>query len=201
MSDPILFHAGRRQRGVALPVALIVLTGMILAAVTLIRSVDSATVVASNLTYKQRAARAGDEGIRTAYLWLKNKAVTAPADLNNTDTAAGYYSTQHADDPGWNPAAKWDNNADSVDLHDTAGHTITYVIHRLCTQPNLAYNAGNNQCATYSGASSTSSGGSQSSDAAEFPTITYVYYRITARVVGPRNTAAYVQSLVLVPAS
>lgn len=201
MTMRTLFPTHTGQRGVALPIALIVLTAMVLAAVTLIRSVDTATMVASNLTYKQRASRAGDEGIRAAFLWLKAKAIAAPADLNATNTAAGYFSAQHASDPSWNPAGQWDSaSAFSVGT-DAAGNTISYVIHRLCTQPNLAYNAGNNQCATYSGGGAAAAGGSQSSDAPEFTGVVYVYYRITARVVGPRNTAAYVQSLVLVPAT
>ncbi|MCZ7654374.1 MAG: hypothetical protein M5R42_08960 [Rhodocyclaceae bacterium] len=56
------------QRGVALPIALIVLVAMVLAAVTLIRSVDTATMVAGNLTLKQSATHAADEGIRQGFL-------------------------------------------------------------------------------------------------------------------------------------
>ena len=46
---------------------------------------------------------AGDEGTRAAYLWLQDKAANAPADLNNSNTGAGYYSSQHANDPSWDP--------------------------------------------------------------------------------------------------
>ncbi|MCZ7654375.1 MAG: hypothetical protein M5R42_08965 [Rhodocyclaceae bacterium] len=41
----------------------------------------------------------------------------------------------------------------------------------------------------------------QSVDAPEFTGVVYVYYRVTARVDGPRNTVSYVQSLMLAPAS
>jgi len=193
---------GGAQRGVALPIALIVLVAMVLAAVTLVRSVDTATMVAGNLTFKQRATHAGDEGIRQGFLWLRDTAINNPASLNNTVTASGYYSTQHANDPNWNPAAPGNWPAGAVTLaEDAGGNTTSYVIHRLCTLPGLAYNAPNQQCATYTGTSSAASGGSQSVDAPEFAGVVYVYFRVTARVQGPRNTVSYVQSLMLAPAS
>lgn len=187
------------QSGVALPIALIVLVIMILAAVTLVRSVDTTTLVAGNLTFKQRATHAGDEGIRQAFLWLRDTATNSPANLNNTNAASGYYSTQHPDDPNWNPASNWPAGAVTL-ATDAGGNTVSYVIHRLCTLPGLAYNAPNQQCATYSGSSSAAAGGSQSVDAPEFTGVVYVYYRVTARIDGPRNTVSFVQSLMLAPA-
>lgn len=187
------------QSGVALPIALIVLVIMILAAVTLVRSVDTTTLVAGNLTFKQRATHAGDEGIRQAFLWLRDTATNNPANLNNTNAASGYYSTQHADDPNWNPATNWPAGAVTL-ATDAGGNTVSYVIHRLCILPGLAYNAPNQQCATHSGSSTAAAGGSQSVDAPEFTGVVYVYYRVTARIDGPRNTVSFVQSLMLAPA-
>ncbi|MBM3392566.1 MAG: hypothetical protein FJY34_11445 [Betaproteobacteria bacterium] len=192
-------HPGS-QRGVALPIALIVLAAMVLAAVTLVRSVDTATLVAGNLTFKQRATHAGDEGVRQAFLWLRGIAIANPVALNNTNAGNGYYSTQHADDPGWNPAANWPAGVVTLPM-DAGGNTVSYIIHRLCTLPGMAYNAPNQQCATYTGTSGSSSGGSQSVDAPEFTGVVYVYYRVTARVDGPRNTVSYVQSMMLAPAN
>lgn len=189
------------QRGVALPIALIVLVAMVLAAVTLIRSVDTATMVAGNLTLKQSATHAADEGIRQGFLWLRNTAVANPASLNSSISASGYFSTQHADDPNWNPASNWPTGSAVSLPADAGGNTVSYVIHRLCTLPGLSYNAPNQQCATYTGTSAAASGGSQSVDAPEFAGVVYVYYRVTSRVVGPRNTISYVQSLMLAPAS
>lgn len=191
---------GSGQRGVALPIALIVLVAMVLAAITLVRSVDTATLVAGNLTFKQRATHAGDEGIRQAFLWLRNTAIASPATLNNTNAGSGYYSTQHADDPGWNPAANWPAGVVTLPTDD-GGNTVSYIIHRLCTLPGMSYNAPAQQCATYTGTSASSSGGSQSVDAPEFTGVVYVYFRVTARVDGPRNTVSYIQSLMLAPAS
>lgn len=189
-----------RSRGVALPMALIVLVAMMLAAVSLVRSVDTATLVAGNLTFKQRATHAADEGIRQAYLWLRDTTINNPVALNNSDIGNGYYSTQHGNDPNWDPTVNWP--AASVTLPiDGGGNTVSYVIHRLCTQPAVAYNAPNQECATYSGGNIAGQGGSQSVDAPEFIGIVYVYYRVTARAEGPRGTRSFVQAMMLSPAS
>lgn len=190
------------QRGLALPVALMVLVAMLLAAVSLVRSIDSATMVAANLSFKQRATLAGDEGIQAAFLWLDNKQKLSPADLNMTDGASGYYSSRHAQDPGWNPANSWDNALAKSLPADAAGNQISYVIHRMCSDPNMAFGEEPNKCATFTDASGTAgAGGSMGTGAAAFSGISYLYYRITVRIVGARNTVSYVQSLVLVPAT
>lgn len=189
------------QHGVALPIALIVLVAMILAAVTLMRSVDTATMVAANLTNKQRTTLAGDQGVQAAYQWLVNTQAASPATLNVTDTAQGYFSARHADDPYWNPANNW-NDAVAVRANDAAGNQISYVIHRMCSMPNLPNGDVNNKCATYVAPSGVAgAGGSLSVSASAFSDTKFVYYRITVRVVGKRNAVSYVQSLVLVPAS
>lgn len=189
------------QQGIALPIALIMLVAMMLAAFALFRAVDTATMVAGNLTFKQGAVNAGDRGVRAAYAWLQDQATNAPANLLNSNSGQGYYSSQHANDPNWNPVTDWPSSGTVSVGTDSAGNTVSYVIHRLCTQPGLAYNATGNLCATYSAASSASSGGSQSVDAPAFSGVVYVYYRVTAKVVGPRNSISYIQSMMLVPAS
>lgn len=205
MNMPIPNQAYRGQRGVALPIALIMLVAMIIAALALFRAVDTATMVAGNLTFKQGTVNAGDRGIRAAYAWLQDQATNSPANLLNNNPGQGYYSSQDGKDPNWNPVIDppfGPSPSGPVAVGtDSAGNSVSYVIHRLCTQPGLAYNATGNLCATYSAASSSSSGGSQSVDAPAFSGIVYVYYRVTAKVEGPRNSVSYIQSLMLVPAS
>jgi Tfp pilus assembly protein PilX len=59
-----------RQRGVVLFFTLIALVVMSLAAVALIRSVDTSTMIAGNLAFKQSATTSGDGGIEAAVSWL-----------------------------------------------------------------------------------------------------------------------------------
>ncbi|HLB44195.1 MAG TPA: hypothetical protein VJK49_02320, partial [Candidatus Limnocylindrales bacterium] len=62
--------AGRAQRGVVLFIALIVLVAMSLAGVALIRSVDTGSVIAGNIAFRQTAMHVGDNGIEAARTWL-----------------------------------------------------------------------------------------------------------------------------------
>ena len=56
----------RRERGVVLFIALLVMVALSLAGVALLRSADTATTVAGNLAFKQSAAAAVDRSIEQA---------------------------------------------------------------------------------------------------------------------------------------
>lgn len=69
---PHLERARRmKQHGVVLFIALIALVAMSLAAVALLRSVDTGTLIAGNLAFKQAATTSGDSGIEEAITWLR----------------------------------------------------------------------------------------------------------------------------------
>jgi len=59
-----------KQRGVVLFFALIALLAISLAAVALIRSVDTSTMIAGNLAFKQTATTSADAGLENAIAWL-----------------------------------------------------------------------------------------------------------------------------------
>ncbi|MGH8766584.1 MAG: pilus assembly PilX family protein [Burkholderiales bacterium] len=192
----------RRQRGVVLVIALIVLVAMTLAAIGMTRSIDTANLVAGNLSFKQSSLSAADKGIEAGYQWVLARAGTTA--LNNTDLSAGFYSSKPGSEPDWTLSASW---TDKVTLNggaaDATGNVISYVIHRMCTEPNTTYNgtgAGGeaNLCALSTAAGGSTSGGSASVGSVQFTGNPQVYYRITARSVGPKNTASYVQSMVAI---
>src|SRR3979409_247376 len=80
----------RRQQGVVLLIALIVLVAMTLAGIGMMRSIDTGTMVAGNIGFRQAAVATGDGGIETAITWLQVNAGSLTAD----NTAMGYYSTR-----------------------------------------------------------------------------------------------------------
>jgi hypothetical protein len=83
------------QRGVSLLFALMALTAMMLAAVALVRSVDSGATVLGNLGFKQEATSAADRAAEVARAWL-----LSGADLTVDSPNNGYYATsQDALDP------------------------------------------------------------------------------------------------------
>jgi len=187
-----------RQRGAVLFISLIVLVAMTLAGIAIMRSVDTATLIAGNLAFKQSTIQSSDNGVEQAYTWL----VANRATLANTNLASGYVSARPGADPDWNDPLTW---ASAVTLGaDAAGNTASYLVHRLCNCQNTLYNApcatGEAQQCALTTASSTppppGEGDSFSVGAPGYLEDPMVYYRITVRTQGPRNTASYVQSMV-----
>jgi len=84
----------RRQRGVTLFIALIVLVAMTMAAVAMMRSVDTSTVVAGNIGFRQSAVNAADQGVQTAFAWLGATVTTQQSPATTRRTAIFRASAQ-----------------------------------------------------------------------------------------------------------
>lgn len=200
-----------KQHGVVLFFALIALLAMSLAAVALIRSVDTSTMIAGNLAFKQAATSSGDAGIEAAVNWLAAtesantllNVLNDPAHpFNNDNAAAGYYSSAASgvsltDGTG----IQWDNTDSALVLPDpnSGGNSIRYVIQRMCRNANQPIQTA--EC-LFSGALQDNNGqniplpqevcqGAGCPVAGQTPQV-----RITARTTGPRNTVSYVQAFV-----
>ena len=193
-------NAAKRQRGTVLFIALIVLVAMTLAGIAIMRSVDTATLIAGNLAFKQGTIQASDNGLEQAYQWLLANRLT----LANTNLGSGYYSSRPGSEPDWNDPLTW---TDAVTVGtDAAGNTVSFVIHRLCNCPDTLYNgtcaSGSAQQCALTTASSTppppSQGDSFAVGAPGFLEDPKLYYRVTVRTQGPRNTTSYVQSMVAI---
>jgi Tfp pilus assembly protein PilX len=189
-----------RVRGAVLFIALIVLVAMTLAGIAIMRSVDTATLIAGNLAFKQGTMQSSDNGIEQAYQWLLANRAT----LWSSNPGQGYNSGYAT--PVWTSPATW-TSAVTVGT-DAAGSTISYQIHRMCNCPDTLYNGvcatgQSNQCAldnpTGTGAPPPpAAGDSFTVGAPGYLQDPRVYYRITVRTQGPRNTVSYVQSMVAV---
>jgi len=189
-----------RQKGVVLFISLIVLVAMTLAGIGLMRSVDTSTIITGNLAFKQSTLQAADQGVEQAYQqWLFPNGGTA--NLNNDNLAQGFFSASPSSEPNWYDPADpiW---ANAVTLApDAANTTVSYLIHRMCTEANTTYNGFNggiaNQCAINTSASSAgkSFGIAPGITVAANPML---FYRITARAAGPRNTQSITQTMILI---
>jgi Tfp pilus assembly protein PilX len=184
--------AGRgRQRGLVLIIVLIVLTAMMLAGVALMRSVDTANIVAGNLAFRQAATHEGDFGTEAAIAWLQKQTSTA---LLNDIGAGGYYATLSGPAAGKSWDYYWNNATPSLNVvtfTPNPGYTVSYVIHRLC--PTAGTTIG---CASSPIGSSSKGNSHQAGGISDFKQTTLGYFRITSRIVGPRNTVSYTQATV-----
>jgi len=189
-----------RVRGAVLFIALIVLVAMTLAGIAIMRSVDTATLIAGNLAFKQGTMQSSDNGIEQAYQWLLANRPTL-----SLDNAGQGYNSGYAN-PVWTTSGTWTNSV-TVGT-DAAGNTISYQIHRMCNCPNTLYNGvcpslQANQCALDN---PLGTGAPPPPAAGESFTVgspgylqdPRLYYRITVRTQGPRSTVSYVQAMVAI---
>lgn len=204
----------QRAEGAGLIVALVMLVVMSMSALALVRAVSTGVLVAGNFAFRQAAVQAAEAGSETAITWLTARA-TLP-DLYTDQPEEGYYASlpEGLDISGSEPAnAKvaidWDQdqcnartgvtcvNASQATTRDEAGQTIQYVVHRLCRSAGSPQDSVNS-CLMYRESSQVSSKKGQFSygAASRFKRDSAVYYRITTRVRGPRNTTVFVQTLV-----
>lgn len=190
------FKQPMKQGGVVLFIALIALVVMSLAAVALVRSVDTNTIIAGNLAFKQAATSSADSGLETALVWLGSKASADETALEADDTANGYYSTSGLDPKTL--AAASTKLATGIDISagkDTSGNTVRYVVQRMCrttgvaTVGNCLYGAPTEPSDT-KGVKDAPKAGGQSA------TGTSVMFRVTMSVAGPKNTLGFIQAYV-----
>lgn len=203
----------KRQNGVVLLIALIVLVAMTLAGIALVRSVDTGNMIAGNLAFKQGTTLAADAGT--------NAAITYLTPLNGTATpytdqvSSGYYATSQdtldrtgsSNDPN-RARVDWDNNNCNgvvapacikpyAAVTDAAtGNSVNYIIHRLC-QSTGDSNAATNTCVTYRATGTTSPNRSGLVyGGGRIEPLPTVYYRITSRAKGPRNTISFIETMI-----
>lgn len=216
LSKPCFERARKlKQRGLVLFLALIALVALSLAAVALIRSVDTGTLIAGNLAFKQAATTSGDAGVEAAISWLAAQEAAAAAaragtnnnvlnDLthpfNTTDATVGYYTEMSSVTiANLFTDAPWDAISNIPETTDGSGNKIRYIIQRMCQTSNQRPTTPD---CLFSGANVDTNGqeiklpqqicnGVGCPALGQSPEI-----RITARTIGPRNTKSYVQAFV-----
>ena len=191
----------RAQQGVVLFVALIILVAMTLAGIALMRSVDTNVLIAGNLAFRQANTMYADTGLEAARAWL----TANTASLNNNQPAGALHYWANYQE-GLNflgnavaPAVNYDwTHAATVAAPDPA-YTIAYVIHRLCGGTGAPSDASAKCMQASAGGGSGSSGlgtkGVVTYGVQALPGVSTIFYRVTIRVSGPRNTLSYVQAI------
>lgn len=179
----------RGERGVVMFVALVVLIVMTLAGLAMLRQMSSGVSIAGNIAFKQGATAVADAGIEAGRAWLTAAGVGTALDV----PAAGYFATWvgDADLSSNNWQAAW--QALPIALATSSGN-VRFIVQRLCAIPG-ATDLPLQQCSDYvpdtcAGESKGGGGGPG------FVCPTRTFFRITARVEGPRNTVSYTQVVV-----
>lgn len=196
-----------KQHGLVLFFALIALVAMSLAALTLVRSVDTTTIISGNLAFRQSATTSGDGSVETAITALQaintaglalNVFMNTAHPFNADSPATGYYTNAN---PALNltSSATWVNGVSSPEIVDASGNRTRYIIQRMCRTANQLLSK--TDC-LFSGAAKDMDGksvalpssiceGAGCPKAGQLPV-----YRVTTRITGPRNTISYIQAMV-----
>lgn len=181
-----------KQRGASLFIALIALVSMTLAGIAMVRSVDTTNVIAGNLAFRQSALHTTDVGVEAAVnalTTITGSALEANYPSGCATGACNYYTTiQTTDSKGVPIDINW--NAVPVTSTVNGGYEVKYVIDRLCQGPAPVTDI-SGKC--YSDA--LAGGGTKKAGGIVFSSSQAVYYRVTVRVAGPRNTTSLVQAI------
>jgi Tfp pilus assembly protein PilX len=192
--------ARRAQQGVVLFIALIILVAMSLAGIALMRSVDTGTVIASNLAFRQSTTYVGDLGVEAARAWLRTRTPTQLRDDALTPGSQAYYAKW--DGGNILTGIDWGATGPSVEVTSgphvpPAGFSVRYVIHRLCQETGNPADTDTRCVKTFgtAGGSSTGSKGAATYGGYALSAPVAAIYRITVQVTGPRNSRSFVQTV------
>jgi hypothetical protein len=197
--EAMMAHLSRcDQRGIALPIILIMLTVMLVSSIYLLRASTSTTLTVTNLAYDAALSKEADLGVHAAFEWLSQPSTKA---LLVADSAAnGYVATMN---PTWTVStpAFWTGSVTKDPVG--GGSRVEYVIHRMCTFAGT-YNATSpaaNSCmlsaAKQGVAAPVALGSSLSQSSVIYDNQPQLHYVITARIFGPRGGNVVVQSVVM----
>lgn len=202
----------RRQYGMSLMVVMVSLVVLSIGAVGLIRMVDTSSLVAGNMAFKQSTTITADSATERALLWMQGA-----ADLTTDNAAQGYYATSLTDLDATGRSAvvtralvDWEDNncafaatgsfascrAPSPAV--TAGdYTTRFIIARMCKLTGSIDGAGNSCIKPIK--MTMASGGKGAigySEPGSTPVSALPYYRVIVRSIGPRNTISFTETYV-----
>lgn len=203
------------QAGVSLFVVLIGMLALSLAALAIIKSVDTSTLIAGNLGFKNATTAAADQASERAITWLQNNN-TGNTLFNNLPNSYYYATSYDSLDISGNEtntnrvAIDWDSNScgsctgsscssclTPSPIVTANGYSSRYLITRMCKisgDPNETTSgcstpfASSEQEVPYKGEIKY---GTSPLSSANGP-----YYRIVVRATGPRNSVSYTETYV-----
>lgn len=186
----------RKQDGVIIFIALIMLVAMSLAGIALMRTVSGGVMLAGNLSMKATTTRASDFAMESAAEWIGgNEALLSAGTPGYSQgyspimngSGAFVADTQGHFDAVRQTEAFWETNAEDLPMPaDLSDFEAKYVIHRMCRDPGPP----DQNCVTFPG------GSQQCSEAACQGTGgagRRVLYRVSIYITGPKNTESFVQ--------
>lgn len=193
----------RRQSGVVLILALIILATMMIGAAALTRTISNANAIAGNLSFKQNSLNVADIGIETAITDMATTILAFsaedywPATCSVANGDCIYYPNQQlTDTKGVPQTVDWDSVPTVVSASVPAGYAVQYVTDRMC-DPSAGLPIDNpiDDCVSET-FNDGRRGGDLSVGGKKLTEANQIAYRVTVRVTGPKSTSTFVQAIV-----
>ncbi len=187
-----------RQQGMVLEIVLVVLVALLLASVSLFRSVDTSSTVSGNIAFKSDANNRAQLAFDQVIAWTTNAKNFDTYITNGVDLPSRNYSARMLEvDAQGIPVVL--RNLDTFDasythappataLMNAEGMRVRYLAERMCTT-NGALNK--NHCTYAYEADEVENGPIKIVKEPDKPAL-----RVTVRVDGPRNTVSFIQATV-----
>ncbi len=207
----------KSQRGVVLFIALMALVVMSIAAVALIRSVDTNTSIAGNLSFQQSALVSASLGVESAMTQIRAMADGDATVLHASNADSAYYATNGnlgganlnlediavlKNDTTWKDhSALAAGDGIIAGIESDTKNQINYIIERMCSvegvEPGNPIDNSQN-CLLGDNKGGGGSKGVKTAEGAGSKTDGEVsaIYRVTIRVAGLKNTRSYSQIFV-----
>lgn len=196
----------RHERGTVLIVTLVVLVILMYAAVSVVRSSDTANQISGNFAFKQAALQASDRAINDAMNNLANFAVGVKGNDNVANRYSAYqYAPEELDSRGVPKTLDWGSvtcvDETGVVVSNCDGETdkyrVQYFIERQCTDGLGAVDL----TIANDILMKCSHDVRKDEDALSLvPTSIWILYRVIIRVRGPRGTEGFYEAVVSGPA-
>lgn len=210
----------KSQKAVALVITIIMLAAMLMVSAGLYKSVEAGGAVVQNVSLREAGVQAAEKGITEAVTWLSanqgtltansktNGYYAASPDVVVSDASSatkidftGNQTTSSTDNVVWDGSGN-DYYSGKKLTDSVSGFNVAYIIHRLCSQTG-SYDANSTIICSTSTTNSTAAGAGDIAESAEYGNYkitgnTRIAYRVTAKAWGPRGSASYIQTKVLV---
>ncbi len=181
----------QKQTGVVLFIALIALVVLTLAGIAMVHSTTTANLIAENRAYDLATVQVSDTGVESAIVLLTSTILAHP----DTAIANTYFPLSQALQPDGTPVANWS----AIPTATIQGYGVQYVIERMCTGTPLPIpvTSLSTYCMTLNNTAASSNGSKLAGQVVLTSAPTFVYYRISVRATGPKNTTSIIRAMVV----
>ena len=166
-------------------VVLVLMSVMLLGGLAMARMTEVGSIAIGNAGYREAAIQASEVGLNAVFQQVRN----IPIDNENDNAGDWYWSVERPMDDNGLPVVAWDS-APEIKVGTADAYSVRYIAERVCTI--AAVSEPLRECLVKHKPELTSA--TLPDEKVDPPNAKQ--FRVTVRVVGPKDTTIFVQSLI-----